>query len=41
MKGRIQGRRHQLVAMLRRHLDEITQHIVVADLQALTEVASA
>ena len=40
-EGRIQRRRHQLVAVLRRHLDEIAQHIVVADLQALMPVSSA
>ena len=34
-EGRIQRRRHQPVAMLRRDLDEIAQHIVVPDLQAL------
>ena len=34
-EGRIQRRRHQPVAVLRRHLDEIAEHIVVADLQAL------
>ena len=34
-EGRIQRRGHQLVAVLRRHLDEIAEHIVVADLEAL------
>ena len=34
-EGRVQRRRHQLVAVLRRHLDEIAEHVVVADLQAL------
>ena len=34
-EGRVQRRRHQLVAVLRRHLDEIAEHIVVADLEAL------
>jgi len=33
--GGIQRRRHQLVAVLRGHLDEIAEHVVVADLQAL------
>ena len=30
-EGRIQRRRHQLVAVLRRDLDEIAEHIVMAD----------
>ena len=34
-EGRIQRRGHQFVAVLRRHLDEIAEHVVVADLQAL------
>ena len=34
-EGRIQRRRHQLVAVLRRHLDEIAEHVVVADLERL------
>jgi hypothetical protein len=34
-EGRVQRRRHQLVAVLRRHLDEIAEHVVVPDLQAL------
>ena len=34
-EGRIQRRRHQLVAVLRGDLDEIAEHVVVADLQAL------
>ena len=33
-EGRVQRRRHQFVAMLRRDLDEIAQHVVVADFQA-------
>ena len=33
--GGIQRRRHQPVAVLRGHLDEIAEHVVVADLQAL------
>ena len=35
MKVAFSGARHQLVAVLRRHLDEIAEHIVVADFQAL------
>ena len=34
-EGRVQGRRHQFVAVLRGDLDEIAEHVVVADLQAL------
>src|SRR6185437_2567428 len=34
-ESRVQRRRHQLVAMLRRDLDEIAEHIVVPDFQAL------
>ena len=34
-EGRIERRRHQLVAVLLRHLDEIAEHIVVLDLQRL------
>ena len=34
-EGRVERRRHQLVAVLRRHLDEIAEHVVVADLQRL------
>ena len=34
-EGRVQRRRHQLVAVLRGDLDEIAEHIVVADFQAL------
>ena len=34
MKVAFSGARHQFVAVLRGHLDEIAEHIVVADLQA-------
>ena len=34
-EGRVQGRRHQFVAVLRGDLDEIAEHVVVADFQAL------
>ena len=34
-ESRIQRRRHQFVAVLRRHLDEIAEHIVVPDLECL------
>jgi len=33
VEGVVQGRLHQLVAMGRRHLDEIAQHVVVLDLE--------
>ncbi len=33
MKVALSGARHQLVAVLRRHLDEIAEHVVVPDLQ--------
>ena len=33
-EGRVQRRGHQLVAVLRRDLDEIAEHVVVADLQS-------
>ena len=33
-EGRVQRRRHQLVAVLRGDLDEIAEHVVVADLRA-------
>ena len=32
-EGRVERRRHQAFAVLRRHIDEIAEHIVVADLQ--------
>ena len=32
-EGRVQRRRHQLVAVLRGHLDEIAEHVVVADFE--------
>ena len=35
MKVAFERRRHQLVAVLRRHLDEIAEHVVVADLERL------
>ncbi len=34
-ESRVQRRRHQLVAVLRRDLDEIAEHVVVPDLEAL------
>ena len=34
-EGRIQRRRHQFVAVLRGDLDEIAEHVVVADLERL------
>ena len=34
-EGRVERRRHQPLAVLRRHLDEIAEHVVVADFQAL------
>ena len=34
-EGRVQRRRHQLVAVLRGDLDEIAEHVVVADFEAL------
>src|SRR4051794_13983176 len=34
-EGRVEWRRHQSVAMLRRDLDEITEYVVVTDLQRL------
>ena len=34
-EGRVQRRRHQFVAVLRGDLDEIAEHVVVADFQAL------
>ena len=33
MKVRVERRGHQLVAVLRRHLDEIAEHVVVPDLE--------
>ena len=35
MKVAFKRRRHQLVAVLRGHLDEIAEHVVVTDLQGL------
>ncbi len=32
-EGRVERRRHQPLAVLRRHLDEIAEHVVVADFE--------